>query len=385
MQNSLPDKIRRLIYVLIIIAIASLGANGFLAYQWQAEKGALQAVLGVKEQALKKVSTSNKKLTTENRTIRQDLVEKDEEIAAKIAELQTKQKELTELSKQLESKQQEVAAKAKELTTKEKELAEAQKKIDDQKSQIASNSSELSKLRNRPPLFSFNVKSSTVTDVEAKKEAVKQVVSDAYDTIEEVSGKAYLLHSVSINFVEKFSNDKASGEIIITNSDEGLKLEINIKDFDKSDFNDVNTIIHEIVHAFHGLAVLEPSAFEEGYAVAVTDAVMAKMKAAGTIPKFSELYIRISDAEFQSKMDSLSIPRNQDAMYGSDDVADYYQVLGKAWYKLYQQDNNFFSKFNEKLYAKKHDGQEITERLVLDTIKEVLPGASLTGAAWELK
>ena len=44
--------------------------------------------------------------------------------------------------------------------------------------------------------------------------------------------------------------------------------------FDENSFEDVNTIIHEIMHGFHGVAVFESSAFEEGMTVAATDAVM---------------------------------------------------------------------------------------------------------------
>lgn len=211
------------------------------------------------------------------------------------------------------------------------------------------------------------------------------MVTAAYDTIEELYGLPYLLHSVTITFVDNFSNDKASGEIVITNSDEGLALDIHLKDFDKNSFAPVNTMIHEVVHSFHGLAVLEPVAFEEGITVAITDAVMKKMIAAGTIPSFSPLYIRLSQSEYQSMMSSLSIPRSTNSFYNSDDVVDFYQVLGKAWYTLYEADSGFFKKFNEKIYAKKQAGQEITEQLVLETIKEVAPGSSLTGAAWQLK
>lgn len=374
----MPPRLKSLVVSIVLLCFVSLGANGVLTWQWLSEREALRQIVGRQTDQLSKVQSSNRRLTRENINYQSEVAEKEQELSSKIAELAKKQEELTTLTQQLEAKQ-------KEVTAKQKELSDAQKQIDDQKSQLSANATELAKLRTRPPLFSFQNKSSSLQDIETKKESVKQVVTSAYDEIERLYGQAYLLHSVTISFVESFSNDKASGEIVISNSDKGLSLEIRIKDFNRDSFNDVNTIIHEVVHSFHGLAVLDPAPFEEGIAVAVTDAVMANLMAAGSIPKFSSLYIQLSDSEFAAKQASLSIPRNTSSFYGSDNVADYYQVLGKAWHNLYKADNQFFKKFNEKLYAKKANGEQVTEQMVLDTIREVAPNANLTGAAWQLK
>lgn len=378
MPPQLKPRWRYLHWTIIILCVASLIGNAFLVYRWQIDQLLSQALIAGESRKLEASLLQNGRLTKENFSYKEDIAAKEAELAKKQEELTKKQEELTTLGEQLESKK-------KELSSKQAELTAAQKQINDQKSQLDANSSELAKLRNRPPLFSFQNKSSSLSDIEAKKEAVKQVVTAAYDTIESVYGKPYLLHSVTISFVDSFSNDNAAGEIVITNSDQGLSLEIRIKDFDRQSFNDVNTIIHEIIHSFHGLAVLEPTAFEEGITVAATDAVMKKMIAAGSIPAFSPLYIRISESQYTSYQSSLSIPRKQSALYGSPEVATMYQVLGKAWYKLYEADSGFFNKFNEKIYAKKQAGQEITEQMVLDTIREVQPSAALSGAAWNLK
>lgn len=370
--------VNRSIAFLVVIAVTSLGANGILTWRWLSDKNQLQRVVSVQQGELQLASTANEKLAAQNTTYAQNLTEKDQQLAAKLAELEVKQNELTTLTKQLDDRKKELDAKAKELT-------DAQKRISDQKSQLDANSAELSKLRDRPPLFSFQVKSSGISDIDAKKAAVQQVVSDAFDTIQDVYGKPYLLHSVTITFVDHFENDSASGEILISNSSSGLSIDIHIKDFDKNSFTDVNTIIHEVVHAFHGLAVIEPTAFEEGITVAATDAVMAKMIAAGKLPHFSPLYIRLSDADYQKKLSTSTVFRDADAFYGSSDVADDYQLVGKAWYELYESDKDFFKKFNEKIYTQKRAGQEVTEKMVLDTIKEVQPNVSLTGAAWVLR
>ncbi len=372
------DKVKLFTRLLVTISVVSLATNAFLAWQWQSERQLLQGIIAGTKTELELRADKNRELTQENRSFKTDIAIKEQELAKKTTELAAKQSELNDLSKQLNDKKA-------ELDKKIKDLASAQKQIDSQKSQLAANASELSKLRDRPPLFSFQVKATGISEVESKKEAVKQVVTDAYDVIEEIYGKAYLLHSVTITFVDEFSNPKAAGEIVISNSKDGLAIDIRIKDFDKTSFNDINTIIHEVVHAFRGLATLEPTAFEEGSTVAATDVVMRKLAAAGKIPKFSSYYIQLSDAEFAQKQASLSIPRNNDTFYGSSQVVEFYQVMGKAWYQLYEQDAAFFKKFNDKIYERKARGEEVTEKMVLDTIHEVLPGVSLSGAAWNLK
>ncbi len=380
----MPTRLRTLFHLITVIATVSLATNLFLAWQWQSEKTNLQTLIASQTNKLQQTNTTNKKLKKDIVTKDVALAEKDQELSAKTDELAKKQAELNTLSQDLESKKKEVEAKAAELSTKQKDLAAAQKRIDDQKSQLETNSGELAKLRNRPPLFSFQIQSSKLADAEQKKAAVKQIVTAAYDTIEEVFGKPYLLSGVTISFVEELSNPKASGEIVISNSDKGLSLTIKLLDFDQNDFDDVNTIIHEIVHAFDGVGSPIVAAQAEGKTVAITDAVMKRMIASGKLPQFNPLYIRISEAEFAQKQASLSIPRDSSAFYSSDLVTDYYQVLGKAWYKLYEQDSNFFKKVNEKLFAKKNDGQEITEEVVLSAVREA-SGAVLSGAAWNLK
>lgn len=368
-------RFRRLFIVLLIV---SLVGNAYLVWLWQVERLNYQVLLAGSGQMIELSQAHNRRLAVQNKGLSQTVETKDLELAAKLAEIAKTQAELTLVNKNLTERQ-------KELEDKKKELAAAESQINSQKSQLEANSSELTKLRNRPPLFSFQNKSSTLADIETKQAAVKRIVTAAYDTIEEIYGKPYLLHSVTITFVDAFSSAKAAGEIIITNSAQGLKIDIRLKDFNENSFADVNTIIHEIIHSFHGLAVLEPTAFEEGITVAATDAVMKKMIAAGTIANFPSLYIRLTDVEYADYQQSLSIPRDSDALYASDQVVEMYQVLGKAWYLLYQADSRFFVKFNESIYAKKQAGTEITEALVLSTVKEIAPSVSLTGAAWNLK
>jgi hypothetical protein len=280
-------------------------------------------------------------------------------------ELKTKQDELTLKSSELDTKKIELNKTNQDLTQKIKELNSA-------KSQLTANAAELSKLRSRPPLFSFKVESSSIANIEQKKEDLKQVVTDAYDVMVDVYSQPYLLSSVTITFVDSFSNPNAGAEIVISNGSQGLQLTIKIKDFNKNDFNDVNAIIHEITHSFHGLAVLDPVAYEEGITVAATDAMMARLIALGKIPHFSPLYVRISSGDYANS--SLSLPRNNNQFYSSNNTGDYYQLAGYGWYELYKADSGFFKKFNEKIYTTKRDGKEITETVVKDTLKSVVTG-----------
>lgn len=279
--------------------------------------------------------------------------------------------DLKETQAAFDAKKAELDAISADLTKKAEELASAQKKIKSQESQLSANAAELSRLRDRPPLFSFRVDSSTVTNVEQKKEDVKQLVTDAYDVITEIYSKPYLLSSVTISFVESFSNENAAAEISIANTSKGIELTIRIKDFDKNSFNDVNSIIHEVIHSFHGIAVLDPVAYEEGIVVAATDVVMEKLRTQGKILNFSRLYIRINGSEYANT--SLTLPSS--GFYDSSDTSMYYQIAGYGWYQIYKADSKFFVNFNEKLYEKKRNGEEITQELVKQTIKEAYSGS----------
>lgn len=287
-----------------------------------------------------------------------------------------------EAEKQLAQKEKDLAKIEKDLAAKTKELKDSQAQIENQQAQLSQNAAELEKLRGRPPLFSFQNKSSTLTDIEAKKAAVKDVVTKAYDVIAETYSQPYLLNSVTIAFVDQFSNPKASGEILISNSNTGINLEIHLKDFDANSFNDVNTIIHEIVHSFHGLAAMNNVAFEEGETIAATDAVMAKMVGSGSLSNFDRSYVTISENQYQKYNNSIDIPASRDSFYDSKDVAIYYQMTGYAWKQLYNADPNFFKKFNEAYYNEIKQGKEASKDLVLAVLKNVAPNADLTQKAF---
>lgn len=296
----------------------------------------------------------------------------EDSITAAASELTKKEAEIKAKQAELELKQEELAKAEAERQAKVKELETAQKKIKDQQSQISSTSSELKRLSDRPPLFTFKVESSSLAGIEQKKNDVKDVVTAAYDVIGDIYGKPYLLKAVTISFVDSFTNASAAAEIIFTNGSDGLEVVIRLKDFDKNNFNSVSSVIHEVVHAYHGLAVLDPVVYEEGITVAATDAVMTQLIANGKIPSFKPLYIRLTSGEYAA---AISLPRSATTLYGSSQVAHYYQVAGYGWYQLYKADSNFFKNFNDRLYAYKRDGNELTDSLIKEVIKQAYSGS----------
>lgn len=103
--------------------------------------------------------------------------------------------QLTVKEAELESKTTELNTKKVELDKASQELTQKIKELNSAKSQLTANAAELSKLRGRPPLFSFKVESSSIANVEQKKEDVKQLVIGAYDAMVEIYSQPYLYNS----------------------------------------------------------------------------------------------------------------------------------------------------------------------------------------------
>lgn len=297
------------------------------------------------------------------------------DLETKKKEIDQKNSEIEKINHDLIDKESQLSSKIKELQSTQAEVLNLQNQISKQESQLAANSSELEKLRSRPPLFTFNNESS-LADIENKKNEVKNVVTNAYDVINEVYGQPYLLHSIIITFVDNFSIDGASGEINITNSSEGLVINIRLKDFDKNNFNDVGAIIHEIIHSFHGIAVFDTTVFEEGITVGATDVVMAKLIKQDKITDFKQLYLTISDSTYRSLNNTINIPSDNNNFYSSANVTKYYQMAGYAWNELYDENNNFYKEFNNAFYTLIQHGKSASNDLVKNIIKEIIPSVN---------
>lgn len=287
------------------------------------------------------------------------------------SELKEKRSALEAATTKLASVEMQLSERAAELASKEKSLADAQAKLKQQESQLATNSAELEKLRDRPPLFSFQ-NQSTQQNVEQQQAEIKEVVTNAYDYIQAVYGKPYLLNQITITFVDEFSIPGSSGEITIENGPNGISIDIRLKSFSKASFQDVNTIIHEVIHGFHGIAVLEDSALEEGITVAATDAVMERMIADGKLPQYSNLYLVLTTNQYNTWNSTLTVPAESSAFYSSPDISKLYQLAGKAWFNLYREDGDFFKKFNAEYYAEIQKGETGSTSLAHTILKNTI-------------
>ncbi|MBI3261120.1 hypothetical protein HYZ64_01970 [Candidatus Berkelbacteria bacterium] len=347
--------------IAVVIALLSLVANagaGFVAVKKQQQITRLNQSLQTSNKANQELTQDKTKLEEEVKSVSEKLASTEQDLAKKLEELQKSQDDLKKT-------QTEIAAKKKEIDS-------LSGKIKNQESQLAANSSELDKLRSRPPLFLVENKSSA-TDSETAITQLKNVVEASFDEIKSLYGDAYLLNQVTVQLVDSLARPNVAGEITIQNSKEGIKYTIRIKKFSSGSFLDVTTIVHEIIHAFHGIAFLEPVAHEEGITVAATEEIVSVLVNRGVVPNFSTRYLRISpEREAQLEADpNFVIPASSDAFYSSDQTSDYYQMTGRAWQGLANGDRGFYKRFNEALYAKVHTGIDPRGQVVLDTIREV--------------
>ena len=284
------------------------------------------------------------------------------------AKLAVQQQQITDTAAKLAALQKQQSTLSSQLGTTTQQLATAQ-------NQLSSNASELQTLRSRPPLFSFADQSS-LPDVSVKEAAVRSLVSSAYGYIQGVYGQPYLLDSIKITFVKQYDIAGSAGEILISNGPKGISIDIHLKDFNPDDFQDNNTVVHEMIHAFHGVAVFQTSAIEEGETVAATDAVMAKMTADGKLPNFGHLYLQTPDSEYRQLDSSLSIRADNVAFYSDPNISRIYQVIGTAWYKMYQEDPQIFSAVNAEYYPHVQNGQTASTALALQAIRDNLKSVS---------
>lgn len=273
-------------------------------------------------------------------------------------DIQKKDARLADLDKQLA-----------ETTT---QLASLSTKVKAQESQLAKNSAELQALRSRPPLFKFE--SATSRDVTQDKADVEAVVTKAYTAIEALYGQPYILHQITISFVDSLSIPGAIGEITIENSSEGISITIKITDFSKDDPECVDTIIHEIIHAFHGLAAFNAPVTEEGITVAATDSVMSTLAAQGVVGATAP-FISLTTDEAANLNATLGPPPADSSFYDlpKTTVRQYYELAGWSWQQLASGDANFYKNFNEALYEKVANGNRPTPALIRSLVTQVKP------------
>ena len=338
-----PTRVSRL-YPLLALALAL--NSSVLLYAWQADRIKLEsyASFDAREQSLRNQISD---LQSSNRANSDKLELENQKVANATAQLQALQASLTDKSSQLTA---------------------AQAQLKSQQDQLSQNASELSTLRSRPPLFSFQNQSSQ-TNVASQEADARALVTSAYDYIQQIYGAPYLLNSIVITFVNSFAIAGSSGEIEIENSSKGITIDIHLKSFDKNSFQDINTLIHEIIHGFHGVAVFKSSIIEEGETVAATDAVMQKMMDDGKIPRFDQLYIDIDKPQYDAWNAVLPVPKDNQAFYSNPQVSEIYQMIGYAWYQIYLSDPSAFKDINAAYYAKVQRGITPDTAVALDAIR----------------
>lgn len=344
---ALPTRVSR---VYPVVSFLLLLTTAFFGYSWQQAKLDLQKVPDVSQ--------------------RNALLEK------RVGELLTQQKaDKTEIN----AKKAELVAAATKVTQAQADLAavnlklsQADARLSNQESQITANAQELEKLRSRPPLFNFEADES-VSEAAAKQAEVKSVITAAYDVAKEIYGDPYLLSGITIRFRDSLSIAGSSGETEVTTSSRGVTVTITLRDFATNNFSDVNTLIHEMMHAFHGAAVVDQAYWEEGMTVAVTDAVMRQMTAKGLLPDYGRYYLSSSPEQLSRWNETITIPKDSAEFYSGPDVAKRYQMVGSAWYSLYQVDPLIFKKLNQSYYPSVQKGTFPTDDMVRSALQEVLP------------
>ena len=343
----LPNRVSRLYPILALIFLLSTASFLFLWEQTRIELSRLPSYEAANQRLEAQVTqlTNNRQLdATKIKVQEQNIADNENKLA--------------DLQKQLKASTDDISAK--------------EQQIKNQQAQLDKNAADLEDLRSHPPLFSFQ-NSSSLANVSQKEDDVKELVTKAYPYIQDIYGTPYLLNSITIAFVNSLDIDGSAGEIVIKNSAKGIDVTIHLQDFDKTSFQDTNTVIHEMIHGFHGAAVFQTSALEEGITVAAADAVMAKMMADGKMARFPYLYIGISDAQYSAYNESLQVHANPQAFYSDPNVAKVYQLIGKAWYALYQSDPTFFKRLNAYYYPEVQQGNQPDTALVLNAIRATLP------------
>ena len=285
-------------------------------------------------------------------------------LASQSAALKTATSKLTDIEAQLKKGEADLAAQT-------KQLSDAQAQVKSQQDQLTTNATELAKLRARPPLFSFQ-NQSNIANVDQKEADIRALVTSAYDYMQEIYGQPYLLNQITITFVDNFTIAGAAGEITIANGPSGINIDIHLKDFDNTSFQDKNTMIHEMAHGFQGIASNNDSALAEGETVAVTDAVMQRMIDDGKMQKFPNLYLIETPQQYTDWNKNIDIPANTNDFYSSPDIAKIYQVIGQAWMNLYNSDPTFFKRFNEAYYKHIQNGEAPSHDLAISVIKQVI-------------
>ncbi len=265
--------------------------------------------------------------------------------------------QLAESRAEAKSASKEAQQKAAEAQTALQAQAKIADQLKNQQAQLSQNAEELQKLRKRPPLFSFKNDSASA-DRSDDETAIKTLLESSFDELTALYGFPYLLHQITIDFVDQFDRIGVAGETEIDNTTAGFSITIHLKGFSPNSFQDINTVIHETSHGFHGVSAFNPVAYEEGMAVAVADLTMDRLQAQDKI-RTSERYLDQNDQSLELLRNTVKVPRTTDAFYQGTDVSKRYQIVGRAFYDLEKSNPGFMLRLNERTYGYVATGQEM--------------------------
>jgi hypothetical protein len=364
-QNTEPirqlrwEKPRRISRVYPLLTTILLLANAVFVYAWQVTQ--VRYISEADTYAKRQES-----LEAQVKSLSASKVENEKRLALQEQQITDQNTDLTKLKSEVETT-------TKNLAAREKALRETEAQIAEQKKQLSASASEIDALRNRPPLFNFK-NTSGRSEVASQQEAIKTLITKVYPEIESFYGKPYLLSSVTIDFVNELKIPNSIGEITIENSAQGIQMKISLTKFSTSDYLQVNTLLHEILHAWRGKAVLRSSALEEGSVVAATDALMFELAKKGILPRYNERYIQISNEERISEFNTrYEVHADTLKFYGNPSISEIYQLVGSAWYELHEEDPTFFFDFNEQYYALIKQGKAVDVATVRSIITSLIP------------
>ncbi len=177
-------------------------------------------------------------------------------------------------------------------------------------------------------------------------EQLKAAVAAIYPKIKEFYGAPSANNTVTIT---RDTETQYGGYFVPSLNEIALNCD---KNFTISD--SYGTLIHEIIHAFHGDYCIWSNPWEEGMTEAAEEIINNKMH---------NWHYEIG---WESTYDVLNFP----SWFQTDMYPPYYQG-GAAWAKIYYENNNFFKNFNKEYYKDRSNDNGMIQNTLFEVIQQV--------------
>ncbi len=207
----------------------------------------------------------------------------------------------------------------------------------------------------------------TAQDASVKSQSATSV-EDNFDFDERATGENKQLFYLTYSEIEKIYGARSGNtkiKVIYDLGEDGRSYyvpsnnEIHLDTIPKQD-----TMVHELVHSFHGQFCLQ-SLWEEGFAAKVTALVLKTMSDETQYEHIDFLINQGYADEKYANAPSFYSPR-----FTSTDTMSPYTFGSMTAHKLYLEDKEFFKKFNEKLY--KLDKNSLSSQSLIQLTSTVL-------------